>query len=145
MFAVEVWPHIVLIDHVQAPRPIRYVAQVGSLRPMHCTALGRALLAFTDRTARDLPPNSLTRETPASRIDLDELDEELARTRARGYGVNIGETLEGVGAIAAPVLNQRGWPTGAIAISWLLYRVTDGEQRFWPLLRNAVAALGDDT
>jgi IclR family transcriptional regulator, acetate operon repressor len=144
MFAIEMWPHIVLIDHVQAPRPIRYVAEVGSLRPMHCTALGRALLAFTDRGARDLPPETLTKLTSASRVDPDEIDAELARTRERGYALNVGESLDDVGSIAAPVLDQRGWPVGAIAISWLQYRVKDPEERFWPMLAAAISALRDD-
>ncbi len=141
MFAVEVWPQIVVIDHVQAPRPIRYVAEVGSLRPMHCTAIGRALLASTNRSARDLPAGSLIKLTDASRVDPDEIDAELERTRARGYALNVGESLDGVGSIAAAVLDQRGWPAGAIAISWLQYRVEDPEERFWPLLSAAVASL----
>jgi IclR family transcriptional regulator, acetate operon repressor len=141
MFAIEMWPHIVLIDHVQAPRPIRYVAEVGSLRPMHCTALGRAMLAFTDRRACDLPPGTLTKLTRASLVDPDEIDAELARTRERGYALNIGESLDDVGSIAAPVLDQRGWPVGAIAISWLQYRVDDPEERFWPMLAEAISAL----
>jgi DNA-binding IclR family transcriptional regulator len=144
MFAIEMWPHIVLIDHVQAPRPIRYVAEVGSLRPMHCTALGRAMLAFTDRRARDLPPETLTKLTDASLVDPDEIDAELARTRDRGYALNIGESLDDVGSIAAPVLDQRGWPVGAIAISWLQYRVDDPEKRFWPLLAGAISELRDN-
>lgn len=143
MFAIEMWPHIVLIDHVQAPRPIRYVAEVGSRRPMHCTALGRALLAFTDRRARDLPPETLTKLTDASLVDPGQIDAELARTRERGYALNIGESLDDVGSIAAPVLDQRGWPVGAIAISWLQYRVDDPEERFWPLLAGAISGLRD--
>jgi IclR family transcriptional regulator, acetate operon repressor len=143
MFAIEMWPHIVLIDHVQAPRPIRYVAEVGSRRPMHCTALGRALLAFTDRHARDLPPETLTKLTDASLVDPGQIDAELARTRERGYALNIGESLDDVGSIAAPVLDQRGWPVGAIAISWLQYRVDDPEERFWPLLAGAISGLRD--
>ena len=142
MFGIEVWPHIVLVEHVQAPRPIRYVAEVGSLRPMHCTAQGRAILAFTNRTAADLPPETLIRETPASLVDPRELDEELARTRERGYALNIGESLEGVGSIAAPVLDRRGRPVGAVAVSWLQYRVADGERRFWPMLSATADELG---
>jgi IclR family acetate operon transcriptional repressor len=143
MFGVEVWPQIVVIDHVQAPRPIRYVAEIGSLRPMHCTALGRALLACSGRTARDLPPESLVKLTEASRVDVDAIDAELARTRERGYALNVGESLEGVGSIAAPVLDDHGRPLGAIAISWLQYRVADPEARFWPLLSAAIAAMRD--
>jgi DNA-binding IclR family transcriptional regulator len=144
MFGIEVWPYIVLVEHVQAPRPIRYVAEVGSLRPMHCTSQGRAILAFTHRTAADLPPETLIKETPASLVDPDELDAELARTRARGYALNIGETLEGVGSMAAPVLDRHGRPIGAVAVSWLQFRVADGERRFWPLLRAAVDELSGD-
>ena len=69
---------------------------------MHCTALGRALLAFTDRSARDLPPETLTKLTAASLVDPDEIDAELARTRERGYALNVGESPDDVGSIAAP-------------------------------------------
>jgi IclR family transcriptional regulator, acetate operon repressor len=141
MFAIELWPHIVLLDHIQAARPIRYVAEVGSLRPMHCTALGRVLLAFTGRSARDLPAGSLTKLTETSRVEPEQIDEELARTRARGYALNIGESLEGVGSIAAPLLDKQDRPIGAIAIAWLEYRVENPEERFWPLLSTAVSTL----
>ena len=117
------------------------MAPVGSASRLHATAGGRALLAFSNRTAASLPPSTLGLMTPRTLTDPAAIDEELARTRARGYALNIEETIEGVTAIAAPVLDGDRSPIAAVTIVGPSARMQAHETRLWPLLRDALGSL----
>jgi DNA-binding IclR family transcriptional regulator len=86
---------------------------------LHCTSLGKAVLAHLPAERVDeivdrwgLPPR--TAETITSR---EELDEELARIRERGYAHDNGERLSGLRCIAAPITDADGHAIGAISVA----------------------------
>ncbi|MFT4039293.1 MAG: IclR family transcriptional regulator C-terminal domain-containing protein, partial [Thermomicrobiales bacterium] len=68
-------------------------------------------------------PDPLPSVTPATIVDLVALDEDLARTRARGYALEDEESTPGVRSVAAPVLDARGLPVAALAVTGPVDRI----------------------
>jgi len=118
--AVPAQGKVLYVDQVESPATLRVNAQVGTLNPLHCTALGKALLAFGEL---DLP-TTLEAFTPHTLTDPNRLRKNLAQVRANGYAVDDEEFDLGVRCIAVPVYDFRGKAAGAIGISGPATRVT---------------------
>ena len=103
---------------------MRMFTEVGRRVHVHCTGVGKALLAQLPRaTARDLVQRAgLPRRTPRTITDVDELMAELDRISAQGYAVDDGEQETGVRCIAVPVL--AGTAQTALSVSGPEGRVT---------------------
>ena len=108
------------IDQVASPATLRVNAEVGTMNPLHCTALGKALLAFSNV---DLP-STLERFTPRTIKSKRALQEHLEEVRRIGYAVDDEEFDPGVRCIAVPVFDFRGKAIGAIGISGPSTRIT---------------------
>ena len=118
--AVSAQGKVLYIDQVESPATLRVNAQVGTLNPLHCTALGKVLLAFGDL---ELPP-TLESFTPHTLIDPGRLRKNLDQVCAQGYAVDDEEFDIGVRCIAVPVFDFRGKVVGSIGISGPATRVT---------------------
>jgi DNA-binding IclR family transcriptional regulator len=76
------------------------------LVPPHCTATGKALLAWRQPWRESVLSHRLQRHTDRTIVDPARLRQEADATRARGYAVDVGELQDGVRAVAAPVFVQ---------------------------------------
>lgn len=123
--------HLVLIvHHVLRPDDGLQPLEIGSLLPIHATALGKVLLAHHPRLVTELAARGLGTYTSATITDADRLTAELGRVSARGWAGAIGELSPGVASIAAPIQNRRRVVIGAIAISGEVKRLCqDGSPR----------------
>jgi DNA-binding IclR family transcriptional regulator len=92
---------------------------VGDRAPLHCTSVGKAILAFLPQTEVDrlLQQEPLTAFTPQTITDVDELRDELARTRERGYAIDREEHERSTFCLGAPILDSRANVIGACSIS----------------------------
>ncbi len=109
---------VVFIDKVigGAPNPVN--VQIGGREPLHCTALGKAFLAFTpDEDRKNLLDGPLKKYTANSIETIERFQKELDTVREQGYSVDNEEYISGVRCVAAPVMNQSGQPVAAIGIS----------------------------
>jgi DNA-binding IclR family transcriptional regulator len=100
--------------------------RLGTTRPMHCSALGKAYLSALDDRALDSELALLTYQggtQNAARGPM-ELRERLEETRKRGYAVDRDETLEGGSCVAVPA-RIGGSLIGAIGLSGPTSRLTD--------------------
>lgn len=100
--------------------------RLGTTRPMHCSALGKAYLSALDDRALDselalLNYQGGTQHAARGPIDL---RERLEETRKRGYAVDRDETLEGGSCVAVPA-RIGGSLIGAIGLSGPTSRMTD--------------------
>ena len=95
------------------------VAQRGGTRgPAHANAGGKVLLSLLDdNEVRRLTGNRLERLTSYTVTDIDQLLAELREVRRRGYGMNAGETDEGVRAVAVPVTDGNGDTLAALSLA----------------------------
>ncbi|MDE2913509.1 MAG: IclR family transcriptional regulator [Paracoccaceae bacterium] len=120
-FAVRVRSQVWYIDKVDSLLPLKVDHPIGSLAPLHCTALGKAFLAFSDAQ----PEDPLTYYTQATITSLDGLQRELQQTRERGYAIDDEEYASGIRCVAAPVFDRRNEMIAAIGISGPTVRIDD--------------------
>jgi IclR family KDG regulon transcriptional repressor len=108
------------IDQVESPATLRVNAQVGTMNPLHCTALGKILLAFCDAPF----PTDLEKHTPQTITAPGELRAHLEQVRQLGYAMDDQEFDLGVRCLAAPVYDFRGKGVASIGISGPASRIT---------------------
>jgi len=113
------------VERVASPKPIRYVGWIGRRTPLHCTAAGKVILAYTPPEQREaLIQLPLPRYTKHTITDKAILEKALAQICRDGYATAQEEFEEEFSAIAAPILNHRCEVVGAIAVSGPTYRLS---------------------
>jgi IclR family acetate operon transcriptional repressor len=115
---------VVYLAMVGSTRSLRMEAAVGTRDPLHSTSLGKAILAAREAETQlsDVPqrPPRRTAATLASRAAL---AEDLARTAARGYALDMEENEVGARCVAAAVAGAH--PEAALSISGPVQRMLD--------------------
>ncbi|WP_304452484.1 IclR family transcriptional regulator [Nocardiopsis sp. YSL2] len=110
---------VVYLDKVESRHAVRMYSHIGALAPLHATGIGKAILAHLPERERDTllgdPPFESC--TPNTRTDRAALDEELARTAARGWSLDDFEHEEFIHCVAAPVFDAAGRVAAAISVS----------------------------
>jgi DNA-binding IclR family transcriptional regulator len=86
------------------------------LVPCHCTASGKALLAWRDAWRDAVLEQPLASFTERTNVGPESLRRELARTVARGYSVEDREYDTATRALAAPVFAESGEAVAALAV-----------------------------
>lgn len=107
----------VYIDKVE-PRDIvlRLHSEVGKRFPLHCTGLGKVLLAFADAdTRKRVLKRKLDTYTPNTITDPKQLKHELNAVREQGYAVDREEITRGLTCVAAPIRGISGEVVGAMS------------------------------
>jgi DNA-binding IclR family transcriptional regulator len=121
---------VLIVHHVFRPDDSRQALEVGSLLPVHATALGKALLAHHRYIAGDVTRVELPTFTAATITDAYRLRRELDEVNEKGWASDQGELFHGVASIAAPIEDRRRVVVGAMGISGAAERVCeDGHPR----------------
>lgn len=96
---------VLYLDRVESDFPLRAELQPGSRVPIHCTGLGKLLLAhLAPRTRkRVLERIELTRLTDNTLTDVKDLEAACEKIRVQGYAVNNEEYHDGIISVAVPV------------------------------------------
>jgi DNA-binding IclR family transcriptional regulator len=93
-------PDVVYLDQVGDRLVDAIPTRVGGRQPAHCTAAGKAILAYGDR---DDQVDLRVRKTKYSISTRSQLTAELAKVRAHGVAFEREEALPGFGCVAAPI------------------------------------------
>ncbi|CDC73258.1 transcriptional regulator IclR family [Candidatus Colimorpha enterica] len=118
--AVEADGKIVYLDKAESSAPIRSSLNVGSQNGMHCTGLGKALLAaYPEERAISAIGKNPERHTENTLCDLPSIMAELEKTRERGYAIDNGEDNTFLRCVAAPVRDADGNAVAAISVTML--------------------------
>ncbi len=121
-------PQLVYIDRVESDWPLQIRLNVGSRVPLHCTASGKLFLSLVSPSLRGalLQSNPLRSHTARTITDPQVLEAELDRIRQSEIGTDNEEFIDGMTAVAVPVLDLRGricatvaahGPTGRLPLS----------------------------
>ncbi|MDS1271699.1 IclR family transcriptional regulator [Lipingzhangella sp. LS1_29] len=121
---------VLVVHHVFRPDDSRQSLDVGSLLPLHATALGKILLAFDPHAASEAAEGTIdlpgfTRNTIT---DLESLQQEAIEVRNNGWAWELEELVEGEVAFAAPIWDRRGTAVGAIGIRGAVERLCDHDK-----------------
>jgi DNA-binding IclR family transcriptional regulator len=113
-----------LVVHLAGALGAAVPTRVGGRQPAHCTAVGKALLAFSDPTTLDdFDMDLLARKTRYSISTRRQLADELAAIRARGFAYERAESVGGFGCVAAPIGDVDA-PIAAVSVCGPLDRMT---------------------
>jgi IclR family KDG regulon transcriptional repressor len=134
---------LVYINFIESQKAIRMSSGLGQRKPLHCTAEGKALLAFQPSEVIERAiAAGLDRLTPRTITDPAALRDELAVVRARGYATDDEECEPGMRCIAAPVRDDSGVVSAAVGIAGPVQRLTKKMLlSHAPALVNAVASI----
>lgn len=104
---------------------IRMCSYVGKRAPVHCTALGKVLLAYLPEGEKKkiLGKREFPRLTEKTITDKEELEKELDKVKKQGFALDRGEYEKDVYCIAAPIKNYQEEVIAAISISSPVYRI----------------------
>ena len=116
----------------ESSQTIRMCSYVGKRAPLHCTALGKVLLADIPEEERKkiLEDKELPRLTDKTITDKKELEKELKVVKKQGFALDRGENEKDVRCIAAPIRNHQGKVIAAISISSPAYRTDLNKQNY---------------
>ncbi|WP_322047974.1 IclR family transcriptional regulator [Paraburkholderia sp. J67] len=105
----------VCVDRVEGGFPIKVLTlDVGDRRPLGAGANGMALLAsLPDEETQLVVANNGERFKNYPGLSASRVYEEIEATRRRGYAINNGGVIQGMSAVAVPILTMAGRPSHA--------------------------------
>jgi IclR family transcriptional regulator, KDG regulon repressor len=102
---------------IESPNLVTISVRLGYRLPAHASAQGRLNLAFAPAAVQQrILARKLQAFTPRTLVDPAQMRERLAQIRRELFDVSMDETLLGISAVAAPILNFDNELVGAIAI-----------------------------
>jgi IclR family transcriptional regulator, KDG regulon repressor len=125
-FAVRMGDAVVVIARTSGPGAFQLADRVGVVRPAHCTALGKVILAALrpDQLQRFLERTELKPSTEKSITEIPALLREIEDVRASGIAFDDGEFNLEVRCVAVPVMDFTGQVIGALGISGPIWRLS---------------------
>ena len=126
-FAVRMGDAVVVIARTSGPGAFHLTDRVGVLRPAHCTALGKVILASLrqDQLERFLARVELKPSTAHTITESPVLLREIAEIRRSGIAYDDGEFNLEVRCVAVPVKDFTGQIIGALGISGPIWRLSN--------------------
>jgi DNA-binding IclR family transcriptional regulator len=134
--AVRADDRVLYLDKIDTELPLRVDRPVGTLSPLHCTALGKIFLAYGEAPM----PRSLAGYTARTAATLETLRAALAQIVTTGYAVDDEEFAVGIRCVASPLRDATGRVVAAIGISGPTARIAQGDLARYGRLVQDVAA-----
>jgi len=127
--AVRDGEQIVYVERLRTTQSLGMRAKVGYRAPMHCTALGKAILSgMPPREVEEFVARiGLPSATPNSITDRAQFLEEMDRAHAQGFAEDNEENEIGVRCVAAPIFDHSDRPVAAVSISSPVLRFPPSE------------------
>jgi DNA-binding IclR family transcriptional regulator len=127
-------PDVVYLDKIGDLMSAGLPTRVGGRQPAHCTAVGKAILAYCDQ---DAEVDLRVRKTKFSICSSSQLAVELAKVRAHGVAFEREESLLGFGCVAAPIGNP-GEAVAAVSVCGPMNRMTFDQRLAAPVRMTAM-------
>jgi IclR family transcriptional regulator, KDG regulon repressor len=109
----------VYVEKLDSLEPLRIHSRIGASVPLHCTAVGKILLAHlpADEQTAILNELDLRRFTENTVSNLQELQTQLDRVRKDGYACDLEEHEPHIRCIAAPIFDHTGAVKASLSIT----------------------------
>ncbi|WP_285031632.1 IclR family transcriptional regulator [Mycolicibacterium sp. lyk4-40-TYG-92] len=127
-------PDVVYLEKIGDQLIAAIPTRIGGRQPAHCTAVGKAILAYSDSAVVDLAK----RRTRFSVATNAQLDAELDKVRAHGVAVEREESVRGFGCVAAPI-GRVGEAVAAVSVCGPLAQMTFDRRLVTPVRITATA------
>ncbi len=118
---------VIYVAQVECHKMMRAIAGPGGRARMHCSGVGKAMLACAaDELVDELATrHGLPRETPKTISDADALKADLAKIRQRGFAIDDEENAIGLRCVASIIFDEHAEPLGGLSVSGPTARMTD--------------------
>ena len=115
------------IELVESRFFVRQIVPLNKPLPLHCSAAGKAMMAFQDeKTIHDIiARHGLPQFTSHTITDEKVLIGQLETVRSRGYAESREEYGRDAAAIAFPILGKTGSAIGSLSIQSTINRITE--------------------
>jgi DNA-binding IclR family transcriptional regulator len=125
-FSVRLEDAVVVLARTGGKGAFQLNDRAGAVRPAHCTALGKIMLAalVPDQLEQFLARAELKPLTAKSITSSDQLRREIAEIRRTELAIDDGEFDAELRCVAVPVRDFSGQVTGAIGISGPVWRLS---------------------
>lgn len=116
---------VLYLSVVESAHPIRVASDVGTFRPLHCTAAGKIFLAYGEPDIGQYAKTAqLDRHTDKTLTSPDALRRDLDLVRQRGWSLDDEELVAHLRVVAAPIRDISGKVIAAVACGGPTLRVT---------------------
>lgn len=116
-----VYLEMILPKNSMAPRPV-----MGEKAPIYSTAIGKSMMAhFSDEQVSQIIRSGLKKITENTITKKEQLLQELAMIRTRGYAVDNMENEYGIKCIGKALINRKGQVVAGISVSGPSLRFSD--------------------
>lgn len=107
--------NVIYLDKITTNEPLRIELEIERKVPIYCSALGKSILAFNNSIQfDDLEYEKFTSKTITNKEDL---ENELAEVRLKGYAFDNEEYIEHLVCMAVPILNRYKKAIASISIA----------------------------
>jgi DNA-binding IclR family transcriptional regulator len=144
--AVLAGQQAVYVQKVDGPGVVRFATWVGKRTNLHCTAVGKVLLAHArpDAIDRFLSRNSLARYTPNTITSSAALRTELERVRELGHALDNQEEEINVRCLGVPVFNHLNNCVAALGITGMSKQIPEEPAVLLASMENAASGISQD-
>lgn len=110
---------VLYVECFESTKRLRTYSVIGVRAPLHCTAVGKAIMAFLpdEEIVKVIEEKGLQRFTQNTITEKELLMKELQKIRKLGYAVDNMEHEEGVRCVGAPLWNHTGNVFASISVS----------------------------
>jgi IclR family transcriptional regulator, KDG regulon repressor len=116
---------VMFIARIDSTKVVRLVTQIGRRLPAHATAVGKAILAFSEPADVDrIIAAGLTRLTASTIADPAAFRAELDRARQNGYATESEESSPNLSCLSAPVFGPDGAVRAGMTVCVPVSRLT---------------------
>jgi len=122
---------VVHLDGVASSALVGSPSRIGVGLPIHCTALGKVLLACSHERVREeydrslAPQADLERRTRRTIVDRSKFFEQIRTVAVQGHALDLEECADGLACAAAPVFDASGEVVASISVSGPAFRLPE--------------------
>jgi IclR family acetate operon transcriptional repressor len=110
---------MVCLSQVESKHNIRAITKVGGVINIHCSAAGKAVMAYRARSEVKaiLKVHGMKKLTENTITEVNQFLSSLDEVARKGFSSDLEENLEGLSCISAPIFNEYGRSVYAVSVS----------------------------
>jgi DNA-binding IclR family transcriptional regulator len=116
---------VVYVEKLDSPEPLRIYSRIGAGVPLHCTAVGKVMLAYMspEEQSAILSQLEIKPLTQNTITNIQDLQAHLQRVRRNGYACDLEENELHIRCIAAPIWDHTGSVNASLSITGPVVRM----------------------
>ncbi|MCL2322206.1 MAG: IclR family transcriptional regulator [Oscillospiraceae bacterium] len=117
---------VLYLDKLESNQILRIVSEIGARLPIHCSGLGKVLLAYMPLkdAKRIISSKGMKAMTNRTITNWDDLEKELIKIKKNGYAIDDREIMDSLKCVAVPIFNSENVVKFSISVSGINTSIT---------------------